>query len=168
MEVNKISMKYFTQTLRRIWDLLKQPWWNSPEKIVHNYQPLSTFPAGIYLLKVNNSNTRTRCEICSKLTIKTPEPGVFIADSEHVSHLAPVFLLLTLNMQLSAPFPKKLHHRRLSYKNIHLGQCSHCIETSQLICYYQSFVFKTFLANVPISYLLKVTENIWFPGILRG
>ena len=31
------------------------------------------FPAGIYLLKVNNRNTRTRCEICSKLTIKIPE-----------------------------------------------------------------------------------------------
>ena len=30
-------------------------------------------PADIYLLKVNNRNTRTRCEICSKLTIKTPE-----------------------------------------------------------------------------------------------
>ena len=30
-------------------------------------------PVGIYLLKVNNRNTRTRCEICSKLTIKTPE-----------------------------------------------------------------------------------------------
>ena len=32
-----------------------------------------SFPAGIYLLKVNNRNTRTRCEICSKLTINTPE-----------------------------------------------------------------------------------------------
>ena len=31
------------------------------------------FPAGIYLLKFNNRNTRTRCEICSKLTIKAPE-----------------------------------------------------------------------------------------------
>ena len=30
-------------------------------------------PAGIYLLKVNNRNTRTRCEICSRLTIQTPE-----------------------------------------------------------------------------------------------
>ena len=27
-------------------------------------------PAGIYLPKVNKRNTRTRCEICSKLTIK--------------------------------------------------------------------------------------------------
>ena len=26
-------------------------------------------PAGIYLLKVNNRNTRTKCEICSKLTL---------------------------------------------------------------------------------------------------
>ena len=31
------------------------------------------FPVGNYMFKVNNSNTRTRCEICSKLTIKTPE-----------------------------------------------------------------------------------------------
>ena len=30
-------------------------------------------PAGIYLLKVNNRNNRSRCEISSKLTIKTPE-----------------------------------------------------------------------------------------------
>ena len=31
------------------------------------------YPVGIYLLKVNNRNPRKRCEICSKLTIKTPE-----------------------------------------------------------------------------------------------
>ena len=31
------------------------------------------FPVGIYLLKVTNKNTRARCEIRSKLTIKTPE-----------------------------------------------------------------------------------------------
>ena len=60
-------------------------------------------PAGIYLLQVNNRNTRTRCEICSKLTINTPErrhwrrSGVFIVNFEHISHLVLVFLLLTLN-----------------------------------------------------------------------
>ena len=32
-----------------------------------------TYPVGIYLVKVNNLNTRTRCEICSKLTIKISE-----------------------------------------------------------------------------------------------
>ena len=61
------------------------------------------FPAGIYLFKVNNRNTRTTCEICSKLTIKTPErcywrsSGVFIVNFEHISYLVLVFLLLTLS-----------------------------------------------------------------------
>ena len=60
-------------------------------------------PAGIYLLKVNNGNTRTRCEICSKLTIKTPErrqwrrSGVFIVNFEHISHFVLVLLLSTLS-----------------------------------------------------------------------
>ena len=51
-------------------------------------------PAGIYLLKVNNRNTRTRWKICSKLTIKI-RSGIFIVNFEHISHLALVFLLLT-------------------------------------------------------------------------
>ena len=48
----------------------------------------SPCPAGIYLLNVNNRNTRTRYEICSKLTIKTPErrqwgrSNVFIVNFE--------------------------------------------------------------------------------------
>ena len=62
------------------------------------------FPAGIHLLKINNRNTRTRCEICSKLTIKTSErchwhrSGVFIANFDYISRLALVFTMLTLNM----------------------------------------------------------------------
>ena len=32
-----------------------------------------SFSAGIYLLKVNNRNTRTKRKICSKLTIKIHE-----------------------------------------------------------------------------------------------
>ena len=52
------------------------------------------------------SNTRKRCEKCSKLTIKTPErrycrhwrrSAVFIVSFEHISHLSPLPLLLTLN-----------------------------------------------------------------------
>ena len=30
-------------------------------------------PASIYLFQVKNRNTKKRCEICSKLTIETPE-----------------------------------------------------------------------------------------------
>ena len=60
-------------------------------------------PASNYMFKVNNRNTRTRCEICSELTVKTPErrfwrrSGVFIVNFEHNSLLVLVFLLLTLS-----------------------------------------------------------------------
>ena len=41
-------------------------------------------PAAIYLLKVNNRNTRTMCEVCSKLTIKIPCSSFSIVNLEHV------------------------------------------------------------------------------------
>ena len=60
---------------------------------------MRSVPAGVYLLKVNNRNIKIKCEISSKLTIKTPERrGVVIVNFEHISHLVLVFLLLTLNM----------------------------------------------------------------------
>ena len=61
------------------------------------------YPAANYMFKVNHGNTRTRCEICSKLTIKTSGrrqwdgSGAFIFNFEHISHLVLVFLLLTLS-----------------------------------------------------------------------
>ena len=51
----------------------------------------------MYLLKVNNRNTRTKsCETCSNLTVKTPErrevvrTGFFIDNFEQVSDLVMV------------------------------------------------------------------------------
>ena len=61
------------------------------------------FSVGIYLLKVNNGNTTTMCDICSKLTINAPirrywyRSGVFTVNFEHTSHLVLVILLLTLS-----------------------------------------------------------------------
>ena len=37
------------------------------------YDKWMTIPAKKRMLKVNNINTKKRCEICSKVTIKTPE-----------------------------------------------------------------------------------------------
>ena len=60
-------------------------------------------PAKHHLFKVNNRNTKKRCEICSKSTMKTSQKrhwsrsGVFVVNSEHISHLSLVFLLLNLN-----------------------------------------------------------------------
>ena len=45
--------------------------------------------ANIYSFKVSNRKTRKRCEITSKLTIKTPE---------HFIDVVQVFLLITLNI----------------------------------------------------------------------
>ena len=56
------------------------------------------------MFKVNKRNTRTRCEIYSKLTIKIPKrgywrrPGIFVVNFEHISHLVLVFL----NFELQA------------------------------------------------------------------
>ena len=54
---------------------------------------LGSYPASKYMFKVNSRNTETRCEICQKLTIKTPESRsvVFIVNFEHGSHLVLVF-----------------------------------------------------------------------------
>ena len=60
-------------------------------------------PANIYLFKVNNRSSMKKCEICLKLTRKTPErhqwrrSGVFIVNFKHISHLFLVILLLILN-----------------------------------------------------------------------
>ena len=50
------------------------------------------FPVGIYLLKFNNRNTRTKCGICSELKITTPNQkdtrsGVFVVNFEHIAYL---------------------------------------------------------------------------------
>ena len=55
------------------------------------------------MFKVNNRNTRTRCEICLNLTVKIPE---------HISHLVLVFLLLTLS--------RKFHHSVYQTENLGL------------------------------------------------
>ena len=54
------------------------------QPFINPNEPLSK-PSRQLLVQVNNRNTRTRCEICSKLTIKTPERRL-------------VSLLLTLNI----------------------------------------------------------------------
>ena len=51
-----------------------------------------------YIFKDDNRNTRTKCEICSKLTIKTLArrhwhcSGVFIINFGYISHFVLVFL----------------------------------------------------------------------------
>ena len=64
-----------------------------------NYSNVDDNPAVNFMFKVNNRNTRTRCETCSKLTIKITgrRSGIFVVNFEHIPHLVLVFLLLTLS-----------------------------------------------------------------------
>ena len=62
---------------------------------------LRYFPVNIYQFKVDKEKTKKWCEICLKLTVKTPErywhrPGVLIVNSEHILLMGLVFSLLTL------------------------------------------------------------------------
>ena len=80
----------FTTPLRVIHPLTQQL--NIPE------QENRRNPANIYLFKFDNRNIRKMCEICSKLTIKTPgRSDVFIINFEHISHLFLAFPYLILH-----------------------------------------------------------------------
>ena len=73
--------------LRRKWDKWDQPL--SDREMGSSYASTSTLPFDNYVFKVNMRNTRTRCEMCSKLTIKIPEPRQWRRSD---------ILLLTLNV----------------------------------------------------------------------
>ena len=67
--------------------------WNRLIGHVVVLQAYMMYTGDICFFKVSNRKTRKRSEICSKLTIKTPErchwphSGVFIVNLEHISHL---------------------------------------------------------------------------------
>ena len=50
----------------------KKCFWLNLWIVLQTVYGIELFAAGIYLFKVNNRNTKARCLICSKLTIKTP------------------------------------------------------------------------------------------------
>ena len=76
---------------------------NYIENVIQVARSYIIIPVGNYMFKVSNRNTRPRCEVCSKLTINTPEQRhwrrscVFIVNFEYISHLVQGFLVLTLS-----------------------------------------------------------------------
>ena len=58
------------------------------------------YPARICLFKVNNRNTKKRCETCSQSAIKSSSVTLFwcfMVNFEDISHLVLIFILLTLS-----------------------------------------------------------------------
>ena len=65
--------------------------WFGNQRIDFEERYLSIDPDSNYIFNVNTRNNRTRCEICLKIPIKTPEwrhvycPSVSIVNFEHVN-----------------------------------------------------------------------------------
>ena len=74
--------------------------------------------ANIFLFKVNNRNTRKRCEICSKLTIKTPE-------RRDVTGVVLVFLLLTLNIFHTFSSVSIVDFKKVNISWVYYGESEH-------------------------------------------
>ena len=78
-------------------------------------------PAGNYMFKVNNRNTRTRSETCSKLTIKTLDrrqwccSGVFIVKFKHISNLNLVYSIVNFEQ---VNVGSNIHQCKVNNKNI--------------------------------------------------
>ena len=53
-------------------------------------------PANIYFFKVNNKNTRKRCEICSNLTIKLGNISLFKANDRNTRKSSEICSKLTV------------------------------------------------------------------------
>ena len=66
---------------------------------LNNWKMTNYTQCALSLLKVNSRNTRTKCEICSKLTIKTPErcywcrSDIFIVNFEHFTPCSSVSIV---------------------------------------------------------------------------
>ena len=86
-------------------------------------------------------------KVCSKLTIKKPErrqwrrAGLFNVNFEKISHLALVFLLLTLNKQLPAGH---------GFTFVNVAKCHNSFKT------YNLFIDQSFSANI---YLFKLNNR---------
>ena len=81
-------------------------------------------PTGIHLFKFSNYISKTKCKICSKLTIETPEQrqqhrsGVFVVIFDHIFQR---FLLLTLNKQMMdgmEPMKPKHYYQTLNLSTL--------------------------------------------------
>ena len=114
------------------------------------------------MFKVNNGNTRTMCEICSKLTIKTLDwrhcSGVSIVDFEQVMSVVWAQLF-----KYSLEFSKDEPH----YKYLSLG-------VRKIFIFSRILVYRLF--NVPINpfnviglfqYPQKTLKTLLFSGVFR-
>ena len=96
------NLRHMSRGKLVIWFVMMRHWSDMVRRLSSDFA-LTINPANIYMFKINDKNNTKRCDICSKLTIKTSErrqwcrSEVVTVNFEHVSPLYLVFLSLTLN-----------------------------------------------------------------------
>ena len=127
MTMNKILTTHgLTKTIKEHWKRLQESIFlrkNILEVLSSTFcqnNCLLVYATSNYMFKVQNKNTRKRCEIWSHLTIKTPErrqwcrSGVFIVNFEHISHL--VSCVSTVNFeQANAGWVERINYLGTTY-----------------------------------------------------
>ena len=100
-----------------------------------------------------------RCEICSKLTIKTPKRhqwrhfGVFIVNFENISHLCSSFAMVNFEYVITG------------WDDANLDPC---LKRINLSAKYQKLTLDPFHATVHFLYPMKTSENLLFFYVFRG
>ena len=85
LTLKRITRCEVNQLQRCVCNPVKHLRWSSLQK--------NSYRANIYLFKVDYRNTRKRCEICSKLTVKTPERLHWFKNELNVNCINVVMLL---------------------------------------------------------------------------
>ena len=132
------------------------------------------------MFKVNNGNTKTTCEICSKLAIKTQDwhhwlrPALFIVHFQQALLIALVFPVLSLNSYfLLVAFLcfqiKTLHSSICFILWFHDGlQMSDIYQKGNTLQLIVCQVFNPLHLIGLFLYPLKTSVNLWFSGVFRG
>ena len=111
-------------------------------------------PAGIYLLKVNYRKTRTRCEICSKLTIKLPE-------RRHWRQLASFWYLYLLTLKI---FHTLLSVSIVNFEHVISGWGKKVSKVPHIISHFKNDTMST--KNHLTNYVLAIKRRTWFVAFL--
>ena len=139
------------------------------ERIRTEYESLWLFPGySQYMFKVNNRNTRTRYEICSKITIKTPERRqrhlvflccYFWADKCRLGYKKTLIRMAELYKFIYIIFPWPLFSKFVKCENKSTQNFPKCIDAqNKSVRKKGSANINSFLDNVPIlqPFSLKV------------
>ena len=100
---NWIKICYFNEAF-----LKKIQYYQSLYQMTQRDSVEAACPFSIYLFKDSNGKTRTMCEICLKVTIRTPErrhwccSGVFIINFEHILHIALYFSIVDFEQVIAS------------------------------------------------------------------